>query len=56
MFVVWNNENAMGSTPVRSTWFTWSAVIDVTASSQSECIARIRRRNESSTATDMRRP
>src|SRR3954447_25222836 len=43
----WNNENAIGSTGSRSTWFTCSSVIVATASSHSECMARMRRRSES---------
>src|SRR5580658_8228610 len=47
IWVRWNSENAIGSTGSRSTWFTWSRSIVDTASSHSECIARMRRRSES---------
>ena len=32
MFVMWNRQNAIGTTPSRSKWFTWSIVIVSTAS------------------------
>ena len=50
MLTMWNSENAIGSTPSRSKWFTWSNVIVATASSYSECMARMRRRSESRTS------
>ena len=43
----WNSENAMGSTPSRSTWLTWSTSMEPTAWYQSECMADIRRCSES---------
>src|SRR5687768_2731512 len=46
----WNRLNAIGSTGSRSTWFTCSTSIVATASSYSECMARIRRRRESATS------
>src|SRR5215213_2182199 len=46
----WNSEKAIGSTGSRSTWLTWSRSMLATASYQSECMAAMRRRSESSTA------
>ena len=33
MLTMWNSEKAMGTTPSRSKWLTWSRVIVATASS-----------------------